>query len=92
MRSTQEIASKPQFAAQENAFTDTSVSIRATVVATYPEVLSAFREMEASEPYLFLDRIDIRAALRDGLATEWSPLTVQFDATAFMPPTMSLSE
>jgi hypothetical protein len=92
LRSIQEVPAETRDSGRGDMFAGTSVTVRATVLATYPDILAALGVLEASRPYLFVNRLNIRSALRDENATEWSQLTVQFDVTAFMPPVVTLSQ
>lgn len=68
------------------------VTVRVTVLATYPDILAAIGRIEAARPYLFIDQLSFRTPLVMEAKTEWAPLTIRFDVTAYMPPTVSMSQ
>ena len=92
LRSIQDVSADNPVSEQDMVLSRTSVTVRATVVATYPDILAAIGTLESAKPYLFVDRLSIRSPLRTEPATEWTPLTVQFEVTAYMPPSATLAQ
>lgn len=92
LRSVQDVPAGPTAPDSDTQLPPRPVTVRATVLAKYPDFLRAIARIEATKPYLFVDQLSIRTTLNTDPATEWQPMTIRFDVTAFMPPTVSVAQ
>ena len=86
IRSVQAVTEQPQDDKSAGELSPKPVSIRLTVSATYPQLLTALAQFEGHTPYILIDNVTIRSASRGDPAAEWLPLSVQLQATSFLPP------